>query len=136
MQRNTSQFLRWTIHVFLPLALGILIYIVYRPNIIISHLFDVSQQPKIDIRTLSFFKKILIFSVPDFFWAYSFASAMLLLNHSLNFMSHRLMFICVVIVVAASEIIQLFIPDFTFSIADTVLVVVACCLSAFLNRRP
>lgn len=135
MKRPASQFFKWIIHVLLPLFLGILIYIVYRPNIIITGLFDVSQQPKIDIRTLSFLKKILIFSLPDFCWAYSFASAMLLLNHSLNFMSHRLMFICVLVVVTASELIQLFIPDFTFSIADTVLVIFACCLSAFLNKR-
>lgn len=134
MKRNASQILRWIIHVILPLILGVLIYIIYRPNVIMTELFDVNEQPKIDLRNISLFKKIFIYSVPDFFWAYSFASAMFLLNHSLNFMSHRLMFICVLIVVAASEIIQLFIPDFTFSIADTVLVIFACWLSAFLNK--
>jgi hypothetical protein len=81
-------------------------------------------------------KKWIIFSGPDLCWAYSFASAIFILNHLLKFLSHGIVFIIVLIIVAASESIQLFLkPNFTFSFSDLVTVIAACCLSAYLNKR-
>jgi len=135
MKKSRSLYLRSVVHVFLPLVFGALIYIIYRPNILIAKLFDAKQRPVPDPASLSFLKRVLIYSGPDLFWAYSFASAIFILNHFLRFASHGLIFLCVLLFVAISEIIQLFIPYFTFSMADTVLVLLACCLSALVNKR-
>jgi hypothetical protein len=129
-------FFRVLIHVFLPLLIGLLIYLVYRPNVWLVAPLNFSSNSLSGVSNYSAIKKWIIFSGPDLCWAYSFASAIFILNHLMKFSSHGFIFIVFLIIVAASELIQLFLePNFTFSFPDLVTVVVATCLSAYLNKR-
>ena len=124
------------LHVFLPLLIGLLIYLFFRPDVWIAAQFGMKPVPYSEISNYPLFKKWVIYSAPDLCWAYSFASAIFILNHLLKFSSHGLVFISVLLFVGASELIQLFLkPTFTFSFSDLVTVIAGCCLSAYLNKR-
>ena len=128
--------LRVLLHVFLPLLIGLIIYLFYRPNVWLTKQLNINADSYAEISNYSLFKKWMIFSGPDLCWAYSFASAIFILNHLIKFTSHHFIFIVVLIIVAASELIQLFLkPNFTFSFSDFVTVIIACCLTAYLNKR-
>ena len=129
-------FLRALLHVFLPLLIGLLLYLFYRPDVWIATQFGIKPIPHSATSGYSLLKKWIIFSGPDLCWAYSFASAIFMLNHFFKFSSHGLVFIAVLVFVGASESIQLFLkPYFTFSFSDLLTVVAGCCLSAYLNKR-
>lgn len=124
------------LHVFLPLLIGLLIYLFYRPDVWIAAQFGIKPMTYSEISNYSLLKKWVIFSGPDLCWAYSFGSAIFILNHLLKFSSHGFVFIAVLLFVGASELIQLFLkPTFTFSFSDLVTVIAGCCLSAYLNKR-
>jgi len=128
--------IRVLVHVILPLLIGFLIYLFYRPNVWITKQFGAGSISYAEIATYSPLKKWIIFSGPDLCWAYSFASAIFILNHLIKFTSHRFLFIVVLAIVAASELIQLFLkPNFTFSFSDLITVIAACSLSAYLNKQ-
>jgi len=134
MKRNI--FLRVLLHVFLPLLPGLFIYVFYRPGVWITKQFNITSVSYTEMSNYSLLKKWFIFSVPDLCWSYSFASLIFILNHLIKFSSHGMAFIAVLIIVAASELVQIFLkPNFTFSFSDLVTVIMACCLSAYLNKR-
>ena len=129
-------FLRVFLHVFLPLLIGLLIYLYYRPDVWIATQLGITPVPYSEISNYLLLKKWIIFSGPDLCWAYSFASAIFILNHVIKLSSHGIAFIAVLIFIAASELVQNFLkPSFTFSFSDLVTVITACCLSAYLNKR-
>ena len=129
-------FRRVLLHIFLPLLIGLLLYLFYRPDVWIATQFGIKPIPHSATSDYSLLEKWIIFSGPDLCWAYSFASAIFILNHSLKFSSHGFVFAAVLVIVGASELVQLFLkPRFTFSFSDLVTVVIAGCISAFLNKR-
>jgi hypothetical protein len=129
-------FIRILLHVFFPLLIGLLIYLFYRPNVWIAIQFNSRSVSYSEISNYTLFEKWIIFSGPDLCWAYSFASAIFILNHFYKFSSHAVVFIMVSIFVGASELIQLFLkPNFTFALTDLVSVLIACSLSAYLNKK-
>ena len=127
---------RVLLHIFLPLLVGLLLYLLYRPDVWIASQFGIKPIPHSATSGYSLLEKWIIFSGPDLCWAYSFASAIFILNHFFRFSSHGLVFNAVLVFVGASELIQLFSkPTFTFSFSDLVTVIAGCCLSAYLNKR-
>ena len=133
---KTKVFTKVVLLVFLPLFIGLLIYLFYRPQIWLTAQLNLHPVSYAEIEKYSLLKKWIIFSGPDLCWAYSLASAIFILNHLFKFSSHSIVFIIVLIAVAASELIQLFLKlSFTFSFSDLITVVAACCLSAYLNKR-
>jgi hypothetical protein len=113
---NARMLTKALLHVVLPLLIGLLIYLFYRPNVWIAPQFGFKELPYSEISTYSIFKKWVIFSGPDLCWAYSFASAIFILNHLFKYSSHSFVLILVLIIVGASELIQLFLqPDFNYS---------------------
>lgn len=136
MKRGKLLFIRILLHVFLPLLIGLLIYIFYRPNIWITGYLNLDRDTQSNIENYSFIEKWIVFSGPDFCWAYSFASLTFILNHSLKVMSHRAVFVFILLLTGASEMLQLLLkPNFTFSVSDLIAILIACTLSFFLNRK-
>jgi hypothetical protein len=124
------------LHVLFPLLIGLLIYLFFRSNVWITKQFNVKPVSYAEISSYSLLKKWIIFSGPDLCWAYSFTSAILILNYFVKFLSYGFVFIATLIIVIASELIQLFLkPSFTFSFSDFITVIAACCVSAYLNKR-
>jgi hypothetical protein len=137
MKINRSLVFKFLPHVFLPLLIGLFIYVLYRPNVWITRYLNLGIDTQSNIENLSFIARWLIFSGPDFCWAYSFASLVFILNHSFKFMSHAAVFIFVLLLTEGSEMLQLLLtPNFTFSISDLVAILMACTLSFFLNKKP
>lgn len=136
MKQRTALFVKLITHGLLPLIAGAVIYILYRPAAWFTGFLNLDNDIKQGPENFSLSKQFIIYSGPDFFWAYSFASVILILNHVYKFGSHRGMFILVLLVSEISEMIQLLIPSFfTFSFSDTVAIAGACSLSSILNKR-
>lgn len=136
MNRSLSLFFKTLLHVFLPLIIGLFIYIFYRPNVWITRYLNLGIDTQPNTENHSFITNWLIFSGPDFCWAYSFASLVFILNHSFKFMSHAAVFIFILLLTETSEVIQLLLkPNFTFSISDMIAILMACTLSFFLNKK-
>jgi hypothetical protein len=137
MNRSRSLFFKILVHVFLPLLIGLFIYVLYRPNVWITRYLNSGIDTQSNTENHSLIEKWLIFSGPDFCWAYSFASLVFILNHSFKFMSHAAVFIFVLLLTEASEMLQLLLkPNFTFSISDMIAILIACSSSFFLNKKP
>ena len=136
MKRGRSLFFKILIHVFLPLLIGVFIYVFYRPNVWITRFLNWTFNEQLNTENDAVITRWMIYSGPDFCWAYSFASAIFILNHLYKFSSHGFVFIIVLLLTGASEIIQFFFTShFTFSIPDLIFIVLACILSAILNKR-
>jgi len=130
MKRGKSLFLKILLHIFLPLLIGFIIYVFYRPNVWIIRYFNLNADKLSNAENYSLIKKWIIFSGPDFCWAYSFASAIFILNHLYIRRSQRFMFAFVLVILIVSEIIQLFLkPYFTFSMSDLITVIAGCIFS-------
>lgn len=124
------------LHVFLPLLIGFFIYVLYRPAIWITRYLNLGIDAQPGTENHPFIVNWLIFSGPDFCWAYSFASLVFILNHSFKFMSHAVIFIFVLLLTETSEVSQLLLkPNFTFSISDLLAILIACMLSFILNKK-
>jgi len=137
MQRGKSLFIKALLHVVIPLLIGFFIYVFYRPNVWVTRNLKLGTDTRSNTENYSFITKWLIFSGPDFCWTYSFASLVFILNHSLKFMSHGAVFIFILLLTEASEMLQLpLAPNFTFSISDIIAILMACILSFFLNKKP
>ena len=137
MKINRSLVVKLLLHVLLPLLIGLIIYVLYRPNVWITRYLNLGIDVPSNTENLSLFEKWLIFSGPDFCWAYSFASLIFILNHSLKFMSHGLVFVFILLLTETSEMLQLLLkPNFTFSISDMLSILVACTLASVLNKKP
>ena len=137
MKINRSLVIKLLLQVFLPLLIGLIIYVLYRPNVWITRYLDLGIDITFNIENYSLLEKWVIFSGPDFCWAYSFASLIFILNHSFKFMSHGVVFFFILLLTETSEMLQLLLkPNFTFSISDLVAILMACILSFFLNKKP
>lgn len=69
-----DKFKLYTLHVILPLVLGIMIYLFIRPNpTIAENIINWKYQPSTQLYEYTLIK-ILAGSLPDFFWLYAFLS--------------------------------------------------------------
>jgi len=127
------------IHILLPLVVGLFIYVGTRQMPI--HLFHALGNFPHDtiienLQNESWLPRIIILSGPDFLWSYSFASALFIWKSYGGGQVSFSFFILVTVIMACSELIQLFFPGyFTFDIADLVAAILATGLSYFLNNR-
>jgi len=116
---------------FLPLLIGFIIYLVFRPN-----LFP-SMSPfhgKLSLKAENFFQRLLVNNGPDFCWYYSFASSLFMVNF-IFFRSKLLLYLTVMIIVA-SEIVQILFPrHFTFDWIDVGVAIAAVALSYFVVKK-
>ena len=130
MKSGKSLFFKILLHVFLPLLSGFIIYVFYRPNVWISRYLNWTFNEQINAESYPVITRWIIYSGPDFCWAYSFTSAIFILNHLYIRMSQRFMFAFVLVILMVSEIIQLFLkPYFTFSMSDLITVIAGCIFS-------
>ena len=128
MKRGKSVFFRILLHVFISLLIGFFIYIFYRPNVWIIRFWRFNE--RLNTESYSVIIRWVIYSGPDFCWAYSFASAVFILNHLYIHQSQKFMFAFVIVILMVSEIIQLFLkPYFTFSMSDLITVIAGCIFS-------
>ncbi len=113
------------LNVFLPLLIGLIIYLFYRPKLfpsisILGH--------KEALTNKSFLLKLLVNSGPDFCWSYSFASALFITNFI--FFRNKLLLYITVIIIVWGEVIQIFLSRyFTFDWTDMVAAIMALALS-------
>ena len=136
MKRSKSFLFTILLHVFLPLLIGFFIYVFYRPHVWITRYLKSSIDTQSNTENYSFITKWLIFSGPDFCWTYSFASLVFILNYLFKLMSHGVVFIFILLLTEASEMLQLLLaPNFTFSISDMIAILMASTVSAFLNKK-
>ena len=136
MKRGKYLFFKALLHGFIPLLIGFFIYVFYRPNVWVTRYLKLGMDARSNTENYSFITKWLIFSGPDFCWTYSFASLVFILNYSFKFMSHGVVFIFILLLTEASEMLQLLLaPNFTFSISDMIAILMASTLSAFLNKK-
>jgi len=130
MKSGKSLFFKILLHVFLLLLVGFFIYIFYRPNVWITRFLNWKFNEQLKAESYSIITRWIIYSGPDFCWAYSFTSAIFILNHLYIRMSQRFMFAFVLVILMVSEIIQLFLkPYFTFSMSDLITVIAGCIFS-------
>ena len=122
------------IHVLLPLIAGLLIYFFFRPDVWFMQFFD-KREALISFYQINRFQKLLIFSGPDFCWAYSLASALFIWEKwQGRFLKYFPTFVFFLIVL--SELGQLFISKiFTFDWFDVVAALIAFALSYLLVYR-
>ena len=119
-------------HIILPLIAGCIIYLTTRTQ---SPIPNFTTGFDHNAHGTSLPARILILSGPDFFWSYSFASALFIWK-SFDGPVGFSFFLTVAAIMAFSELIQLVFPNyFTFDIADLVAAILATGLSYFLNRR-
>ena len=130
MKRGKSLFLKILLHVFLLLLIGFFIYVFYRPNVWITRFLNWKFNEQLNAESYPVITKWIIYSGPDFCWAYSFASAIFILNHLYIHRSQRFMFAFILVILMFSEIIQLFLkPYFTFSMSGLIAVIAGCIFS-------
>jgi hypothetical protein len=127
MKRGKLLFLKILLHVFLPLLIGLFIYVFYRPNVWITRYLNLKSFSKSNPEDYCLIIKWIIYSGPDLCWAYSFASAIFILNHLYIRRSQGFTFAFVLVTLMVSEIIQLFLkPYFTFSMSDLITIIAGC----------
>ena len=118
------------LHVFLPLLIGLSIYLLYKPALFPSMSisgYDAALYHK------NFFIKLLVNSGPDFCWSYSFASALFITNFIL-FKNKLLVYVTVFVIILA-EVIQFFLPShFTFDRIDLFVAIMAVILSYYVIK--
>ena len=121
------------LHVLLPLLAGMTVYLLFRHGTWLhEHLFSGFTGWLIEPRNA--FTKVIAYNVPDFCWAYSFTSALLIWN---NYSRQRLKYLplLILLVLLLSECVQYWVPDyFTFDWADLVATSGGFLLSYFANR--
>ncbi len=101
------------LHLIIPLLIGGFIYISFRSNTLI--LFNISDDISDSFQTvrnltLPYRKSIpnwIIYSLPDFIWAYTFTTAIILINQD-KFRTFNRYCLLLLMVVLTHEILQLF----------------------------
>lgn len=135
MTRKKILFIKIFLHVLLPLVAGGLIYILYRPSVWFTDIFNFNEG-KINSEKTSFLEKLFIFSGPDFCWDYSFASSVFLLNFYYKFSSKEIIAIVVLLFLIVSETVQLFLEKwFTFSYGDLIAAIIAVIISLLFTPK-
>jgi hypothetical protein len=120
------------LHVLLPLCCGLLIYLLFRTNTWLTNLFHINE-PLLNPGN-SFFTRILVYNVPDFCWAYSFTSALLLWNRQGK--HYKKLPLLIFFVLILSEGLQLlFNKRFHFDLFDLVAIIAAFILSYLLIEK-
>jgi hypothetical protein len=121
-------------YVLLPLVAGFLIYFFFRPSYWFVQWFE-KREPLIDINSANLLQKIIIFSGPDFCWAFSICSALFIWQKSQG-RPNKYFIILIFLLVALSELIQfLFSRGFTFDWIDFIAALAGLWLSYFLIGR-
>ena len=114
---------------FLPLLIGALVYIFFRRTGIIGisiHIFDIGRTA---------FWRVVVDTLPDFCWAFSFSNALYILFYhvGLSFWKGTAF---ILVAMCGSELVQIMLPQyFTFDIADLVAEVFAVFLSSVYFHR-
>lgn len=131
MNRTIRQVL---LYVLLPLISGYYIYFFFRPHYWFIEWFA-KREPLINLSTASFVQKIFIFSGPDFCWAFSLTSALLIWEKWAN-RAWKLFPYLIFLVIILSEVIQYFLsPQFTLDGFDLLAAVSGFILSYLLLIR-
>jgi hypothetical protein len=102
---------RFWLLIFLPLALGFLIYLFLRQETILSSFIPVDLQLKNVPQAVNFIASWL----PDFLWCFSLCSCLLSYAWIRN---NKYAFIFIAGISVLSELIQLFLTAFTFDFFD------------------
>jgi hypothetical protein len=128
-----------TLHVVLPLIIGLIIYIIARPETwLVQKLFPFGPpllKNGLAISSAGWFIKAIVFNGPDFCWAYSLTSALLFWNY-FSGTRPRYFAALVFLLILVQEIVQLLITaHFTFDMMDIVAAVLAFLLSFTINRK-
>ncbi len=112
----------------LPLCIGGVIYIFFRKNGLVGLLLHVT-----DFKPGSVWK-VLINTLPDFYWAFSLSNALYIFFNSHNFSFKRALWV-IGFVIIFSEIVQLLVPTyFTFDVLDLFAVLLAFILSSMIAK--
>ena len=112
----------------LPLLAGALIYIFFRPEVWFVRQLGVKG---IILSAPGPLTRIMIYSGPDFFWAYAFSSALLFWGRN---NPNKYFPLLILLMLFLSEIIQLVLkPGFRFDWIDLAAVTLAFGLSLLLN---
>ena len=113
-------------HCIMPLFIGALVYLFFRADFFIG-------LPKITVQQAAL--KQIIFTLPDFCWSYSFASALYLFSIHYHLNGKWCVFL-IFSIIAGSELVQLILPQyFTFDIFDLGAAVLAFMLSSVLIAK-
>ncbi len=119
--------------VILPLLAGLLIYIFYRDNTWLHQHMFIGTGPKLD-KPPGLAGHIVVYTLPDFCWCFSFASSLILLKQWLGIRSDYFN-IEVLLLLICSELVQLLFPaHFTFDSWDIGAAVLAFLLSVLLLK--
>jgi hypothetical protein len=111
---------------FLPLLIGALIYVFYRPHGLLNFSFYKPGALNVPM--------ILIYSLPDFFWGFSMAMALHLFSFHFGY-SRKLTTLIIMTLTLGSEFLQLLFPqNFTFDVWDIMALVIAIILSNLLVK--
>lgn len=123
------------LHVILPLAAGLIIYLFCRSGTWLHRLLLFSPAKPPVIPPSNTFSRIIAFNVPDFCWCYSLSSA-LLLWEQWQHKKYRWLPAIVLLILLANEAVQYFLPSvFTFDLADMIAAILAFGLSFLLIRK-
>lgn len=114
------------LHCILPLLIGAVVYVFFRVDFF-------ANVPKILVQQL--WIKRFLFTLPDFCWGYSLASALYLFASAFDVPFKKMA--CLIFILApGSELVQIFLPQyFTFDVYDLAATVFAIALSTFQMKR-
>jgi hypothetical protein len=120
--------LKILLYVLLPLLFGLTIYVLFRRNTWLhQNLFPFSIQ-KID-RQHYIAGDLLVYSLPDFLWCFSFSSSLILMKQYLKF-EYQFFYPTVLLLLIGAECIQFLSPGiFTFDFWDLGAAVLAFLMS-------
>jgi hypothetical protein len=124
------------LHIFLPLVVGLIIYMIVRPdNWIVRQLFQAaSHQKNIVTSSSPWYARWIAYSGSDFCWSYSFASALFFWKKADGSIQWWFV-VMVVLLVVFFELVQLLFPtQFTFDEVDLAAAFGAVILSWLLNK--
>jgi len=116
-------------HCVVPICLGACIYLFLRPGFA----FSIREIPRVQ-HPDTILEKLFVFSLPDFFWSYSFASALYLFAFQYH-INYKKAVLGNVIFILGSEMVQVLFPErFTFDIYDLIAAGCAIILSTFMLK--
>ena len=122
------------LHVILPLLAGFFIFFFFRPDVILVQFFS-KREPLIPFDQLTKLQEWLLFSGPDFCWAYSLSSALFIWEKWQGKPIRFFPFV-VLLFIIGSELIQFLLTSaFTPDWVDVLAALLAFSLSYFFVRK-